>query len=71
LISFCIAALARADAGFLYACSLRSRNLGNLVDYFPAGIVRVRGCFNLVDFYKVSLAARDGFHNVIYRVIIR
>ena len=37
----------------------------------PAGFSSGCGDFNLVDFYKVSLAARDGFYNVNYRVIIR
>ena len=37
---------------FLFACSLRSRNPVNLVDYFPSGIFSGCGYFNLVDFLQ-------------------
>jgi hypothetical protein len=43
---------------FLFSC-LR-RNLVNLVDCFPYGIVRVRGWGNLVNFYMVSLLRAMG-----------
>ena len=44
---------------FLFACSLRSRNLGNLVDYFLRDSVRVRGWFKSCRFlYGIAGCAR-------------
>jgi hypothetical protein len=48
---------------FFFSCSLRSRDLVDLVDYFLSGIFfRVRGWFRSGRFYKVSLTACDGLY---------